>query len=99
MAEEKNGRCCKAVHLAAQKDEQKVSIAMDMVLHNQLSLWLERGLLFFLKPAEGTADAEHPERWPRVSLTPDMGSDGVATQSVSNANCAWTPNKIFSQLG
>ena len=43
-------------------------------LHNQMSAWITKGLLHF--QVDDDAD-EDPTLWPRLGVSPDMGSDGV----------------------
>ena len=41
-------------------------------VHNQLSQYISKGLLHFEKPKDVS-----PDLWPRCSMHPDMGSDGI----------------------
>jgi hypothetical protein len=47
-----------------------------VALQNQLKAWIDAGLLYFSEGGDIGATSD-PATWPRLSVSPDMGSDGA----------------------
>ena len=52
-------------------------------LHNMLLTLVATGLLYYIERMD-KASRDYPELWPRLSISPDMGSDGVSSNSLSD---------------
>ena len=61
------------------KRHRKAALQWIISLHNQLLPFPSRGLLHF-PVAEHAGQRGDPRLRPRIAMTPDMGSDGVATK-------------------
>ena len=79
LTEAKISRPDQSWGLAGEKAPSQGGSSMDHILHNQLLPFLYRGLLHF-PVAEHAGQRGDPRFRPRIAMTPDMGSDGVATQ-------------------
>ena len=64
----------KSASWRTKKRHRKGAYLWLVALHNQLKAWIEKGLFHFTRMSD-----EHgldPTQWPRLSISPDQGSDG-----------------------